>query len=173
MKVFRHFILMICMPLLFLFLLPLVYSTLRDPVDHSTQMKKYIPDQTITYQSTESKISAQPSVDFDDRIKRSWSEGIDRLEVPVSNYLRFNYFETDQITQKMGDEEATSFNDTLLNSLISVRKTGDLVPIVLIDQSFNNAILVFQKNEGKGGFVGIFMSNEGTQKWKVNSIDKL
>ncbi|WP_103106300.1 hypothetical protein [Brevibacillus reuszeri] len=164
----------LCIAILFPTAMSIVYS-ISSPVA-SSQTKPYIPVETRLYTEKQQRNNDQSTVEFDDHIKRSWSKGINRLNVSTTNYLQFNYFDTDKITQKMGDEEATSFNDTLLNSLISVRKKGDLVPIVLINKELSEAILVFQENEGKGGFVGIFMSVNsitGKKKWQLDSIKNL
>ncbi|WP_312117420.1 hypothetical protein [Brevibacillus reuszeri] len=174
MEYFKYLFQILCIAILFPTAMSLIYS-INSPVA-SSQTKPYIPVETRTYTVNQQRNNDQSTFDFDDDIKRSWSKGIDRLKVSTTDYLQFNYFETNKITQKMGDEEATSFNDTLLESFISVRKKGDLVPVVLMNRELSKSILVFQENEGKGGFVGIFMSvdsSTGKKKWQLDSIENL
>ncbi|OUQ90343.1 hypothetical protein B5G50_01285 [Brevibacillus brevis] len=105
------------------------------------------------------------------RLSDSWDELRNDFILSEDEWDIYDYFDTDLITQQMSEDEATSFNDTVLEAIIDVREKDDLVPAVLVNKELNVAKVLFEREEGAGTKVAITLEKNG-DSWAVGEIEE-
>lgn len=123
------------------------------------------------------------SKEINDMLEQSWQNAINIFALNKDDLEEFDWFDSDHITMNLQEPESTYFSEDLTNALNSVRKPGDLVPVVLTTSNLSEVYILFQREGGNGSFVKMklvpYIEKEKIKQdqlnyrnWRVSSIEE-
>ncbi|WP_409176001.1 hypothetical protein [Brevibacillus fortis] len=140
-------------------------------------------EEALITQEKKTYMRDKRSKEINDMLEQSWQNAINIFALNKDDFGKFDWFDTDHITMNLQEPESTYFSEDLTNALNSVRKPGDLVPVVLTTSSLSEVYILFQREEGNGNFVKMklvsYIEKEkikqdqlNARNWRISSIEE-
>ncbi|UKL00664.1 hypothetical protein [Brevibacillus brevis] len=140
-------------------------------------------EETFITQEKKTYMRDKRSKEINDMLEQSWQNAINTFALNMDGLEKFDWFDSDHITMNLQEPESTYFSEDLTNALNSVRKPGDLVPLVLTTSNLSEVYILFQREEGNGNFVKmklvsyvkkekINQDQRNPRNWVISSIEE-
>ncbi|GEB32496.1 hypothetical protein [Brevibacillus parabrevis] len=109
--------------------------------------------------------STRPA-ELNEKLQKSWEVSINKFDIDTDQYTAYDYFDRKVILEQLPAEERMSYSDAILQAVNSVRKEGDLMPMLLVKDDLSETIIVFQRNDGTGTSVELVLKEQDSNKNK-------
>ncbi|KZE44663.1 hypothetical protein AV540_23800 [Brevibacillus parabrevis] len=109
--------------------------------------------------------STRPA-ELNEKLQKSWEVSINKFDIDTDQYTAYDYFDRKVILEQLPAEERMSYSDAILQAVNSVRKEGDLMPMLLVKDDLSETIIVFQRKDGTGTSVELVLKEQDSNKNK-------
>ena len=123
--------------------------------------------------------------EVNEKIEKAWNNAKDTFEFDDSEWSAYEYADRSHFTETLSEEENSSFEDALLSAIMKHQKLGDMMPLLLVNSDQTKAVVLFQRDGGKGKSVKIELAmkkdsskssssskEEKSKEWKVEDVEE-